>query len=70
MKVVRVFAPATIGNIGPGFDVLGMAITGLGDTVEAKKIKGREVVISEITGRLKYIRIFLAPAWEAARPVR
>ena len=50
MKRVRVFAPATIGNIGPGFDVLGMAITGLGDTVEAVKTKGKEVVISEITG--------------------
>lgn len=50
MKIVKVFAPATIGNIGPGFDVLGMAITELGDTVQAKKIKSREVVISEITG--------------------
>ena len=50
MKRVTVFAPATIGNIGPGFDVLGMAIIGLGDTVEAKKIKAREVVISDITG--------------------
>ena len=26
MKKVLVFAPASIGNIGPGFDVLGMAI--------------------------------------------
>ena len=50
MKSVKVFAPATIGNIGPGFDVLGMALSGLGDTVEAKKIKSREVVISNITG--------------------
>lgn len=50
MKIAKAFAPATIGNIGPGFDVLGMAITGLGDTVQAQKIKGREVVISEITG--------------------
>jgi homoserine kinase len=29
----RVFAPATIGNVGPGFDVLGAAVDGLGDTV-------------------------------------
>ena len=50
MDRVRVFAPASIGNIGPGFDVLGMAITSLGDTVEAKKTKGRDVVITEITG--------------------
>lgn len=35
MKWIRVFSPATIGNIGPGFDVLGMAVRGLGDTVYA-----------------------------------
>ena len=31
---VRVFAPGGIGNIGPGLDVLGCAVTGLGDIVE------------------------------------
>jgi homoserine kinase len=50
MKTVKVFAPASIGNIGPGFDVLGMAITELGDTVQATKIKRKEIIISEITG--------------------
>jgi homoserine kinase len=50
VKAVNVFAPASIGNIGPGFDVLGMAITELGDTVQAKKTKIRDVVISAITG--------------------
>jgi homoserine kinase len=34
---IRVFSPATIGNIGPGFDVLGMAVRGPGDTVEARR---------------------------------
>lgn len=32
---VRVFAPGAIGNIGPGLDILGMAVEGPGDTVEA-----------------------------------
>lgn len=50
MNKIKAFAPASIGNIGPGFDVLGMAITGLGDTVTAEKIKGRDVVIKEIKG--------------------
>lgn len=50
MRTARAFAPASIGNIGPGFDVLGMAITGLGDTVTAHKIPKREVTILEITG--------------------
>ncbi len=34
---IRVFAPATIGNIGPGFDVLGLSVKHLGDIVEARK---------------------------------
>jgi homoserine kinase len=38
MKWIRVFAPATIGNIGPGFDVLGMAVRGLGDTLYARRL--------------------------------
>lgn len=28
---VRVFAPGSIGNVGPGFDILGMAVDGFGD---------------------------------------
>ena len=47
---VTVFAPASVGNIGPGFDVLGMALAGLGDTVTARAIPGGKVVIREITG--------------------
>lgn len=39
MSWIRVFSPATIGNIGPGFDVLGMAVKGLGDVVEARRIR-------------------------------
>lgn len=39
MEWVKVFAPATIGNIGPGFDVLGLAVRELGDVVEARKIR-------------------------------
>lgn len=49
-EIVRVFAPASIGNLGPGFDVLGLAIQGLGDIVEAKKRRERGVVISAILG--------------------
>ena len=31
------FAPGSIGNIGPGLDVLGMAVTGLGDRVRISR---------------------------------
>ncbi|WP_026998469.1 homoserine kinase [Eisenibacter elegans] len=45
---IKVFAPATIGNIGPGFDVLGMSVKYLGDTIEARRIPEKTVLISEI----------------------
>jgi homoserine kinase len=37
MEWIKVFSPGTIGNIGPGFDVLGLAVKGIGDVVEARK---------------------------------
>lgn len=30
--MVKVFLPRTLGNIGPGFDVLGLAISGMGNS--------------------------------------
>ncbi len=33
---VKAYAPATAANLGPGFDVLGLAIAGRGDTVVAR----------------------------------
>ncbi|BAM06377.1 homoserine kinase [Leptospirillum ferrooxidans] len=33
MNPVTVYAPASVGNIGPGFDTLGMAVTGMGDQI-------------------------------------
>lgn len=33
---VTVFAPATVSNLGPGFDVLGLAVEGPGDRVTAR----------------------------------
>ncbi len=50
MQQVRVYAPATIGNVGPGFDVLGLAITNLGDIVEARRKRGFGVEILKIEG--------------------
>jgi homoserine kinase len=49
---VRVFAPASIANLGPGFDCLGVAIDGPGDTLEARSVPGGPpgVTIEEITG--------------------
>src|SRR6266545_4469537 len=47
---IRVFAPATVANLGPGFDVLGLALSQPGDELEAE-LSGRPgVEIVEITG--------------------
>ena len=35
MTSIEVFAPGCIGNIGPGLDILGLAVTGPGDSVRA-----------------------------------
>src|SRR5512146_2110276 len=45
-----VFAPASIGNVGPGFDVLGLAVEGLGDKVSVELLEGASEIVS-ITGR-------------------
>jgi homoserine kinase len=37
---VRAFAPATVANLGAGFDILGLAVDGPGDTVTARFAAG------------------------------
>lgn len=43
----RAFAPSSIGNVGPALDVLGAAVTGAGDAVEAEWCAGIGVTIAE-----------------------
>ncbi len=50
MDNIRVFAPASVGNVGPGFDVLGMALSGMGDTLSIQRSKKPGIVITQITG--------------------
>jgi homoserine kinase len=47
---VRVFAPASVSNLGPGFDVLGLAIERPGDVVEAEWSDRPGVFIEAVTG--------------------
>lgn len=49
-RAVRVFAPATVANLGPGFDVLGLALSKPGDLVEAELTPNGGVEIVELTG--------------------
>ena len=47
---IRVFAPATVSNVGPGFDVLGFALHRPGDVVEAERSDEPGVALTGITG--------------------
>ncbi|HSJ73927.1 MAG TPA: homoserine kinase [Miltoncostaeaceae bacterium] len=50
MTHVRVFAPATVSNLGPGFDVLGLALSRPGDLVDAEWRDEPGIEIAEVTG--------------------
>ena len=44
------FAPASIGNVAVGFDMLGLALEGVGDRVDARRTDGDGVTIAEVRG--------------------
>ena len=46
----QAFAPATVANLGPGFDILGLAIEGAGDTVSVARADDKRVQIRSIEG--------------------
>ncbi len=47
IKQIKVYAPASIANLGPGFDVFGIALDGLGDYVKVRRVSepGVRVVV-------------------------
>jgi len=48
--VVTAFAPASIGNVAVGFDMLGLALEGVGDRVQAIRTDTGTVSIAEVRG--------------------
>lgn len=57
MKQVKAFAPGTIANLGPAFDILGVALDKIGDIVEAKENSEGAIRITEIKGSSSEIPI-------------
>ncbi len=49
-NAARAFAPASVGNIGVGFDIIGHSIAGIGDTATVRRIDNEPIV------RIKAIR--------------
>jgi homoserine kinase len=47
---IEAYAPATVSNLGPGFDCLGLALHGPGDTVRARRREQPGVVMLRISG--------------------
>ena len=47
---VTAFAPASIGNVAVGFDMLGLSLEGAGDRVLARRSDGDRVTIAEVRG--------------------
>ena len=50
LREARAFAPATLSNLGTGFDVLGLALASPGDTVLARLVPGTGVRVVRIEG--------------------
>ena len=49
-RAVRVFAPASVSNLGCGFDIFGLALEGPGDEVVARRAEGTGIVSLAVTG--------------------
>ncbi len=49
-RAVEVFAPATVANLGPGFDILGLALSAPYDIVYAERVEEPGVFIRAISG--------------------
>src|SRR6188472_3273299 len=49
-RIARAFAPASVGNVGVGFDILGHSMAGVGDRAEVRVIDEPVVRIAAIDG--------------------
>jgi homoserine kinase len=49
-REARAFAPASVGNVAVGFDILGHALAGVGDTVIVRRASHHEIRITDIRG--------------------
>ncbi len=50
MNKVKVFAPATIANIGPGYDIFGLALENIGDFLEMERTDNQKITIDPVEG--------------------
>lgn len=48
---IKIYCPATIANISCGFDVLGVALDGVGDEMVVRKVSEKGILITKLTGQ-------------------
>jgi homoserine kinase len=48
--VKTAFAPASVGNVGVGFDMLGLALADVGDRVTARRVDAPGITVAEVRG--------------------
>ncbi|GAA0153483.1 kinase [Lithospermum erythrorhizon] len=66
---VTSFAPATVANLGPGFDFLGCAVDGVGDLVTIRvdpNVRPGQISISDISGTANSKKLSKDPLWNCA----
>jgi len=44
-RLVRAYAPGSVGNVGPGLDILGLAVAGAGDRVTARLVRTERITV-------------------------
>lgn len=59
-ETITAFAPASIGNVAVGFDMLGLALTNVGDRVRARRTDGDNITLAEVRGLDGEIHPFLS----------
>ncbi|PTB94887.1 homoserine kinase [Marivirga lumbricoides] len=50
MDKIKIFAPATIANVGPGYDIFGLALEHIGDTIEMSWRDDDQIQIDPLDG--------------------
>ena len=50
MKKVKVFAPASVANLGCGYDTMGFAVESIGEEIELEERSDDKLIIKSITG--------------------
>jgi homoserine kinase len=52
---VQIFGPASLSNLGPGFDALGLCIAGVGDVIGARRVEAPGVHLEHDPGIISWV---------------